>query len=288
MPADGLTVTVSLGPAFSTIDSGYRSLRPLHLTPMRVFPNDSPMPEWTGGDVMLQLCANNPDTIHHAIRDITRHTRAGMQIRWKMQGYSSPTQRWIPSKPPGIQGWKRQSDAEGSRAADLDRRRCRARLDPTVAATRWYASSACWWSSGIACRSMSRRTCSVAVASPAHRWMEISRPMCPTTEPDPDGKVTPAGRAYPPGESRTPETENQRLLRRSYNYDLGVDPNGNIQAGLIFIAYQQDISAPVRNRADAPHQRTAGRLRQPFGAGTSSLCRGLRTQKTGTGRSLMQ
>ena len=44
---------------------------------MRAFPNDSPEPAWLHGDLLLQLCANHPDTIHHAIRDITRHTRGG-------------------------------------------------------------------------------------------------------------------------------------------------------------------------------------------------------------------
>jgi deferrochelatase/peroxidase EfeB len=29
--------------------------------------------------------------------------------------------------------------------------------------------------------------------------------------------------------------------RRSYNCDLGVDVNGNLQAGHIFVAYQQDV-----------------------------------------------
>ena len=42
------------------------------------------------GDLLLQLCANHPDTIHHAIRDITKHTRGGMQLRWKIEGYNSP------------------------------------------------------------------------------------------------------------------------------------------------------------------------------------------------------
>ena len=39
----------------------------------------------------------------------------------------------------------------------------------------------------------------------------------------------------------TPQTDNQRLIRRSYNYDLGIDRDGNLQAGHIFIAYQQDV-----------------------------------------------
>ena len=57
---------------------------------MRTFPNDSPEPAWLHGDLLVQLCANHPDTIHHAIRDIARHTRGGMQLRWKIEGYNSP------------------------------------------------------------------------------------------------------------------------------------------------------------------------------------------------------
>ena len=57
---------------------------------MRAFPDDSPEPAWLHGDLLLQLCANHPDTIHHAIRDLTRHTRGGMQLRWKIEGYNSP------------------------------------------------------------------------------------------------------------------------------------------------------------------------------------------------------
>ena len=128
---------------------------------------------------------------------------------------------------------------------------------------------------------MSRRTCSVAVASPAHRWMEISRPMCPTTELTRRQSHS-AGRAYPPGESPHPETENQRLLRRSYNYDLGVDPNRNIQAGHIFIAYQQDIQRQFETVQTRLINEPLVDYVQPFGAGTSSTLPGLRTQKTGT------
>ena len=58
---------------------------------------------------------------------------------------------------------------------------------------------------------------------------------------DPQGKVIPLDSHIRLANPRTPATANQRLIRRSYNYDLGVDANGNIQAGHVFIAYQQDI-----------------------------------------------
>ena len=90
IPADGLTVTVSAGSSLFDGRFGLAAAKPAKLTPMRAFPNDSPDPAWLHGDLLLQLCANHPDTIHHAIRDITRHTRGAMQPRWKMEGYNSP------------------------------------------------------------------------------------------------------------------------------------------------------------------------------------------------------
>ena len=75
MPADGLTATLGFGSSLFDERFGLTPRKPARLTPMRVFPNDTPDPAWLHGDLSLQLCANHPDVIHHALRDITRHTR---------------------------------------------------------------------------------------------------------------------------------------------------------------------------------------------------------------------
>src|SRR5262249_26616743 len=90
VPADGLTITLGVGASLFDQRFGLASVKPTKLKPMRVFPNDQPDPEHMHGDLILQLCANSPDTLHHALRDIAKHTRDGMQPRWKMQGYNSP------------------------------------------------------------------------------------------------------------------------------------------------------------------------------------------------------
>jgi deferrochelatase/peroxidase EfeB len=63
----------------------------------------------------------------------------------------------------------------------------------------------------------------------------------PNYKADPDGNVIPLDAHIRLANPRTPQTENQRLIRRSYNYDLGVDATGNLQAGHIFTCYQQDV-----------------------------------------------
>ena len=80
-----------------------------------------------------------PDTIHHAIRDITKHTRGAMQLRWRIDGLqlaaaARPARRATCSAsrtaPPTRPGRPRQQP-------DLGRRPGRARPGRRAAPTRW-------------------------------------------------------------------------------------------------------------------------------------------------------
>src|SRR5882724_6260595 len=91
VPADGLSVTLGVGSSLFDERFGLAASKPRKLKPMTVFPNDSPDPRWCHGDLMLQICANNQDTVQHALRDIAKHTRGGMQLRYRMNGFRSPS-----------------------------------------------------------------------------------------------------------------------------------------------------------------------------------------------------
>ena len=236
VPADGLTVTLSVGSSLFDDRYGLTSRKPLKLTPMRVFPNDALEPAWLHGDLLVQLCANHPDAIHHAIRDITRHTRGGMALRWKIEGYNSPPRPSGTSR--NLLGFKDgTANPTGATATSLvwvD--------DPAEPA--WARNGS--YQVVRLIRMLVEFWDRVSIHEQENmfgRRRDSGAPLDGNAEFDPpDYKADPRGTVIPLdshirlANPRTPATANQRLIRRSYNYDLGVELNGNLQAGHIFVA----------------------------------------------------
>jgi deferrochelatase/peroxidase EfeB len=287
IPADGLTVTMSVGSTLFDDRYGLAGAKPLKLTPMEAFPNDSLEPAYLGGDLLLQLCANHPDTIHHAIRDITKHTRGGLQLAWKMEGYNSPPRPSGTSR--NLLGFKDgTANPAGGLASDLvwvdDPKEPAWAHDGSYVVVRLIRMLVEFWD----------RVSINEQETMFGRRRDTGAPLDGTGEFDtPDYKADPNGYVIPLdahirlANPRTPATADQRLIRRSYNYDLGVDTNGNLQTGHIFICYQQDVERQFVN----VQQRLIGEplidYVQPFGGGYFFTLPGVRDASDWYGRTML-
>ncbi|MCQ9164747.1 Dyp-type peroxidase [Arthrobacter sp. STN4] len=243
VPPGSFTMTVGLGASlFDNLAYGLAGKKPKGLTGMRVFPNDTPDPTWTGGDLLLQLCADSADMIHYALREITKATRGLLALSWKINGFHSAPRP--AGNPRNLFGYKdgivnpRQDDhlvwiTPESGQPDWA-------VGGTFIVVRLIRMLVEFWDRvglGEQDGMIGRHRASGAPLGAVHETDT------PDYANDPEGQNIPLDAHIRLANPRTKSTDASRLLRRGYNYDLGVDLNGNLQAGLIFTSFQRNIQS---------------------------------------------
>jgi deferrochelatase/peroxidase EfeB len=238
-----LTVTVGLGPKVFTDAYGLSQHKPPLLRELERLPSDALQPRLMGGDLSLQACADDPQVAYHAIRDLARVAKdTGVAAtRWSVLGFGRASAGKGQTTPRNLLGFK-----DGTRnikeSADFDQ-------------FVWVDDGPAWQRGGtyqvarkILLNIENWDTDRVSDQNNVIGRFKISgAPLTGAEEFDtPDfEKMDADGKPVIPATAhiRLAAHENNggiKILRRSYNYTDGVNAVGQLDAGLLFIAYMRD------------------------------------------------
>ena len=247
-----LTVTFGFGPGL--FRKAERSA-PSWLAPLPAFEIDELQEEFNDGDLLLQVAADDPLTVSHAVRMLLKDARAFTTVRWFQHGFrrAQGTQR------PGTTQRNLFGQLDGSANAELDSD---------------HFSRVVWIDEGVFAGGTSmvvRR-----IRMDLDGWDEVDRasreqstgtslatgaPLTGSSETDDADftKVSANGFAIIPEfahmrrASGIDEGEHQEIFRRPYSYDVP-PPTGSVsvsEAGQIFVAFQADVLeqfVPIQQR----------------------------------------
>ncbi|MGM8931980.1 iron uptake transporter deferrochelatase/peroxidase subunit [Salinicola halophyticus] len=297
---DGLTVTLAVGDSLFDDRYGLGDVRPRHLQRMEGFPNDALEAARCHGDLALQICANTLDTGYHALRDIIKNTPGLLMVRWKQEG----TVPLLPPAPGDVDGSARNflGFRDGSANPEGDDA---ALMDELVWVGQHHDEPA--WANGgsyLAARIIrnfverwdrtplheqemifGRRKMSGAPLS--DDGLEGKEQDVPDYSSDPEGEITPLDAHIRLANPRTPETAGNRILRRPFNYSNGVEANGQLDMGLLFLCFQADLEAgfiTVQQRLDG---EPLEEYIKPVGGGYFFVLPGAQDETDFLGRSLL-
>ncbi|MGW4946257.1 Dyp-type peroxidase [Actinoplanes sp. NPDC004185] len=235
-----LTVTFGFGPGL------YRAAGlPAPIADLPAFSIDRLERRWSGGDLVLQICADDPLTVAHAQRMLIKDARPFAAVRWVQQGFR---------RGPGVQ------------APGHTQRNVLGQLDGTANPRGAEIDPAVWNPDGSTTLVVRRIRAEIekwdllAVADKENatgRRLDSGAPLSGSQEHDePDfTALDDAGLPRIPDFSHVTRAHVTdpalKILRRPYNYDGVPDALGHPDAGLIFAAYQRDIArqfVPIQQR----------------------------------------
>ncbi len=242
----GLTITFGFGPGLFEASRGLMPAgqRPERFEPLPRFRGDELQDEWCGGDLMVAAAADDAQVAVHAIHTLARVARGAARLRWLQRGF-------IPAAPKGEAPRNLLGFQDGQ--SQLDHR------DPAAASRLlWAGDDAPAWLRGggtfLVVRRIRLQLEPWDTATLEHQEATIGRTrkagvFLPATgvggsayEGEAAGSTSPGARGSHATVARDAAFATGQILRRPYSYADGILPGtGQVDAGLIFLAYQRSV-----------------------------------------------
>lgn len=245
---DDLTITIAFGSSLFDGRYGLAKGLPSGLTRMQAFPIDDLDQTQCHGDVMLQICCGHRDTAAHTLRELLRTVMGNLQLRWTVDGFRGAKRGPTPHSTPRNLFAFRDGTANPD-VTDSALMNQLLWLPASNGPTAWTAGGTFqvvrlinmhveFWDRvglGEQQRMIGRYRDSGA---PLGGTGELESPDYAS---DPEGKRIPLNAHIRLANPRTPATADQRLLRRSYNYQRGFNSAGQLTQGHAFVVFNQSI-----------------------------------------------
>ena len=228
-----LTLTFGVSASFLT-KLGLEKKRPKLFRDLPAFPKEQLREQYTGGDIVVQACADDEQVAFHAVRNLIRKGRNKVTMKWSQSGFAAIGDRM--ETPRNLFGFK---DGTANVTTEKD-------FDKVV-----WSDSQDWMKNGsyMAVRRIIMhletwdRTNLQEQENTFGRHKESGAPFGKKNEFDEvDLSLLPAD-----SHVRLAKEVDLPILRRSYSYSDGIDPKtGQFDAGLLFIAFQKDPDSFVK------------------------------------------
>jgi deferrochelatase/peroxidase EfeB len=248
--ADGLlpgnlTITIGYGPTLFDHRFGLAGRRPTALAALPPLPLDNLDPAYTGGDIAIQACADDPQVAYHAIRNLARIGTGTVVLRWLETGFGRTASTSAgQATPRNLMGFKDGTRNITADQADLLRDHV------------WIDAADQPWARGgsyLVARRIRMyvnqwdRDFQADQENVFGRVKSTGAPLTGTAEFDTPNFAARNDDGTPviPADAhiRLAAHENNgglRILRRGYSFTDGIDATGNLLGGLFFIAFMRD------------------------------------------------
>jgi deferrochelatase/peroxidase EfeB len=253
-PVSRLTITVGDGPSLFDSRFGLAARKPAALAQLPPLPNEDLDPNYTGGDLCVQACSDDPLVAFHAVRNLARIGMGVVEHNWMELGFGrTSTTSTGEATPRNLLGFK-----DGTRNIKAEQTEL---MDDYVWAGK--ESDQAWLRGGSYLVARKIRIFvenwdrdylqdqenvigrSKVAGAPLSGGTEFTTPNFHAKAADGLGTAIPAH-----AHIRLASFENNggtRILRRGYSFTDGIDPQrGTLLGGLFFIAFMKNPSQFIK------------------------------------------